>query len=434
MLLARNLCSKEFSAEEVSSMVLAKMREIAETYLGSSVTNVVVTFPAYFNDSQHQATKDAGTIAGLNVMRIINEPTAAAIAYGLDKKASSVRAINVLIFDLGGGTLDVSLLIIDEGIFVQEFKRKYNKDISEDSSALRRLRTSCERSKRILSSTTQTTMEIDSLYEGVDFHASITRADHEFEDLNMDLFKNCMEPVEKLADSKMDKSSVPEIVLVGGSARIPKVQTLLQDFFNEKELCNSIDPDEAVAYGAAVQASILSGDGNEKVKDLVLLDVTPFSLGIEIVGDRMRVVMPRNSPIPNKKVSANFRTTGTAQTRVEFPVLEGERARASDNNLLGTFYLNGIPPAARGAVKFTLCFDMDANGILNVYAKENKTGKNNMITIVNKKGRFSKDEIEKLTREAEKYKEEDEEYTKKVDARYSFLNYIDDMKAKINIG
>ncbi|XP_026397860.1 heat shock cognate 70 kDa protein-like [Papaver somniferum] len=385
-----------FSAEEVSFMVLAKMREIAETYLGSSVTNAVVTVPAYFNDSQRQATRDAGTIAGLNVMRIINEPTAAAIAYGLDKKASGVGARNVLIFDLGGGTLDVSLLTIEDGIFevrttsgdthlggedfdnrmvdhfVQEFKRRHNKDISEDPSALRRLRTSCERSKRILSSTTQTTMEIDSLYEGVDFHASITRA--EFEDLNKDLFKNCMEPVEKcLADSKMDKSSVHEIVLVGGSTRIPKVQTLLQDFFNGKELCKSIDPDEAVAYGAAVQASILSGDGNEKVKDLVLLDVTPFSLGIEIVGDRMRVVMPRNSPIPNKKVSDNFRTTGNAQTRVEFPVLEGERARASDNNLLGTFNLNGIPPAARGAVKFTLCFDMDANGILNVYAKENKT-------------------------------------------------------------
>ncbi|XP_026377849.1 heat shock cognate 70 kDa protein 2-like [Papaver somniferum] len=371
---------KQFSAEQVSSMILTKMRQIAETYLGSSVKDAVVTVPAYLNNSQRQATRDAGAFPGLNVMRIINEPTAAAIAYGLDKKATGEK--NILVFDLGGGTLDVSLLTIAEGVFevkatagdthlggedfdnrtvdhfVQEFKRKHNKDISENPSALRRLRTSCERSKRTLSTTTRTTMEIDSLYEGVDFHASITRA--EFEDLNKDLFNECMEPVKKcLADSEMDKRSIHEIVLVGGSTRIPKVQALLQDFFNGKELCKSIDPDEAVAYGAAVHASILSGKFNEKVKDLVLLDVTPFSLGIGVVGAYMTVVMPRNSTIPNKKVCHNFRTSVKGQSGFEFPVYEGDRARIDDNNLLGTFYLHGIPPAGRGTVTCTICFDID---------------------------------------------------------------------------
>ena len=296
---------KQFSAEEISSMILNKMKDTAEAYLGTTIKNAVVTVPAYFNDSQRQATKDAGVISGLNVMRIINEPTAAAIAYGLDKKSSSDGEKNVLIFDLGGGTFDVSLLTIEEGIFevkatagdthlggedfdnrlvnhfVQEFKRKHKKDISGNPRALRRLRTACERAKRTLSSTAQTTIEIDSLYEGIDFYATITRARFEEEELNMDLFRKCMEPVEKcLRDAKMDKSSVHDVVLVGGSTRIPKVQQLLQDFFNGKELCKSINPDEAVAYGAAVQAAILSGEGNEKMQDLLLLDVTPLSLGL----------------------------------------------------------------------------------------------------------------------------------------------------------
>ncbi|VAH08108.1 unnamed protein product [Triticum turgidum subsp. durum] len=315
---------KQFAAEEISSMVLIKMREIAEAFLGNSVKNAVVTVPAYFNDSQRQATKDAGAIAGLNVLRIINEPTAAAIAYGLDKKATSTGEKNVLIFDLGGGTFDVSLLTIEEGIFevkatagdthlggedfdnrmvnhfVQEFKRKHKKDITGNPRALRRLRTACERAKRTLSSTAQTTIEIDSLYEGVDFYTTITRA--RFEELNMDLFRKCMEPVEKcLRDAKMDKSTVHDVVLVGGSTRIPKVQQLLQDFFNGKELCKSINPDEAVAYGASVQAAILSGEGNEKVQDLLLLDVTPLSLGLETAGGVMTTLIPRNTTIPTKK-------------------------------------------------------------------------------------------------------------------------------------
>ncbi|CCK70772.1 Hsp70 family ATPase SSB2 KNAG_0F01040 [Huiozyma naganishii CBS 8797] len=445
--------TKTFSPQEVSAMVLGKMKEIAEAKIGKKVEKAVITVPAYFNDAQRQATKDAGAISGLNVLRIINEPTAAAIAYGLGAGKSD-KERHVMIFDLGGGTFDVSLLHIAGGVytvkstsgnthlggqdfdtnllehFKTEFKKKTGSDISGDARALRRLRTAAERAKRTLSSVTQTTVEVDSLFDGEDFESSLTRA--RFEDLNAALFKSTLEPVEQvLKDAKISKSQIDEVVLVGGSTRIPKVQKLLSDFFDGKQLEKSINPDEAVAYGAAVQGAILTGQStSDETKDLLLLDVAPLSLGVGMQGDIFGIVVPRNTTVPTIK-RRTFTTVGDNQTTVTFPVYQGERVNCKENTLLGEFDLKNIPMMPAGEPVLEAIFEVDANGILKVTAVEKSTGKSANITISNAVGRLSSDEIEKMVNQAEEFKAADEAFAKKHEARQRLESYVSSIEQNV---